>query len=223
MKLKGDRIYILPTRFGLYFLGVIFLLFVMALSFGNPLALAASAFFAAMAMTSAVYTHFNLDKIVLKGINSPMAIFSEETALLNITFENQATEKRYNLKSYIPKQDRSKSLDISSNSTDELSLPILFSKRGVYNISQIGLESDFPFGIFRAWRYYDYRLPLEVAPAPKGTQPLPHEHGIKEIEAERKSNLSAREGNTSLTTAIMYLEIIIEISTGRPMLGKKGF
>lgn len=194
MKLKGDRIYILPTRFGIYFLVVIFILFVLALSFGNALALFASIFFASIAMTSAIYTHFNLEKIVLKGVMLPDMCFAGENAAMEVVLENGARKRRFGVRGYIISNTRSKAEDIASMQTGHLTLPFQFEKRGIYSQSRLGVETDYPFGIFRSWRYFDINFNIEVAPTPKGDAHLPPSISTKAIETDTKSNTNTSGG-----------------------------
>ncbi len=157
-----DRVFILPTRFGVYFITIIFILFLMSLSYGHSLAISATFLFVSIVMISIIYTNYNLYGVVLKEQRSKKPFFNHDDFQISLFNEwgrprpdielevsLQSLHDKKNL-TYIGATSLLGRMDSSVNLK-----PLTSSKgrRGVYQIERIKVSSSFPFGLFRSWKF----------------------------------------------------------------------
>jgi len=178
---RHHRIFILPTRFGTYFIIIIFTLFLISLSYGQSLALTGTFIFVSVVVVSAHYTNFNLYGIRHISHGKNMNIFADED--FYIWLKNEWSKPRPDIKvevilknnfkneylklegeCSIRRKDRGKFI-LESNKE--------FLKRGVYSFSKIRIATDFPFGLFRYWSFLEpgsslvYIYPRPINPKQK--------------------------------------------------------
>jgi len=154
-----DRIFILPTRFGTYFIAIIFVLFLMSLSYGHSLAITGTFLFVSVVVVSAHYTNFNLSGLKCAQLKESFFLFSGEVfsyPLMNewakprvdidveMTLTNMKTGKDFKLTG---------KGSFAALSSEEVKLSGEDLKRGVYQVKRIKVSTDFPFGLFRSWMF----------------------------------------------------------------------
>ena len=164
-----SKIYILPTKEGLLFLGAGVVLFIIALAYAHNLAFSAAAVFMSIVMISAFFTNNNLSMLEIKNIQA----FGGESGKseLRITVLNKSRHQRFCLECSLA-GFVSLPITLEAREWGVLTLP-LKGDRGQYRYKRITLSTRFPFGLFRSWRYY--RLPgtLFIYPGFKGNLGLP--------------------------------------------------
>lgn len=174
MKLKENKIYILPTKEGILTILVTFIGFIISLSFANPLAISCSLFLLTTLLLSAFLTHQQL--LQFDHILTPSEIVGYQKTPLLINFRlqskwrNSASEM---LSLSIPQTSSRCTFSVDKNETKNLTMSLNKEEVGISTISHIVLSSTFPFAIFKAWIIYPCNCQCYIAPSPIGKMPLP--------------------------------------------------
>ena len=140
---KKSRIYISPTRMGGYLNGLIFLMFLLSVGYGNNLLLIFTLFLFGFNLLWLIQTHFYLHRF--KGLSLTIDdSFAREKALVHIKWENSP--------------DDASTLETSLE-MDENSFPVVqghcsFPSRGLWSFSHLKVTSRMPYGLYRAWIYF---------------------------------------------------------------------
>ncbi|MBT5093793.1 MAG: DUF58 domain-containing protein, partial [Halobacteriovoraceae bacterium] len=171
--LKNERIYILPTTLGFYFLAIIFVLFVISLSYAHSLAFTTTFIFVSIVMTSAIYTHYNLANVKLLALKGPEGCFEGEDYSLVLTLENIGRGIKFDLLAKLDGQVSFKGVSLESQSKNDIILSLVGLKRGSYKIERITLTTSFPFGIFFSWVHIPVTKNFFIYPARGQAQHLP--------------------------------------------------
>ena len=143
-----NKIYILPTKAGFYFLSTGFILFFISLSYAHNLAFAASFLFISIIIISTIYTNYNLSNISIKGVKVVNGI--AEDAHLKIRLLNSGKRKKFGIKINLGKM-KSNLCDLDIKEEKTIELPLILA-RGKYQFNKLTIRTVFPFGIFKSWK-----------------------------------------------------------------------
>lgn len=164
------RIYILPTRVGLYFSAVIFILFIISFSYGHSLAYSASFILVSVLVISLPYTNYNLNHLKVDFGKSHF-IHEAEGSPLELRLHNLGGRERYALEVELTFRGKSKIFhksvtanDIGAQSSEKVQVFLSEVKMGHYQSVIVKLKSSFPFGLFYSWTYFESDLDLWVFP-----------------------------------------------------------
>ena len=185
--LDRRHIYILPTRGGLMFVLVLFVMLLGSMNYNNSMGYALTFLLGSMALVSMLHTHRTLLNLrVEAGKVAP--VFAGETAQFQLWIDNQGQRARYALV-WLPnffkktKWLRDSNLnqsqvqimtDIPANQRFNLKLPLSTTQRGRLALGRITVYSRFPLGLFHAWSYIHLDISTLVYPQPQGHKNLPH-------------------------------------------------
>jgi hypothetical protein len=187
--LRGRRVFILPTRFGVLYSGFLLLILLAAINYSNSLGHILCFLLASMGHLAIHYTYRNMAKIELLNAYSKPCFLGQAIAFY-CRFDNpnrqdchhllvaskQSTERSWNpFKNltgyqYQPHQ----ALDLLSaktTTTHRITVPSIH--RGQQIIGQVRLSTRFPMGLFETWTYFTPKCTAIVYPAPCGHLPLP--------------------------------------------------
>jgi uncharacterized protein (DUF58 family) len=194
---RHDRLYIFPTRYGLYFLVIIFVLFLISLSYGHSLAFTTTFIFVSIIVTSSFYTNFNLANIVVRRIQ-----IDNEGREIRLSLINHSKRVKFDIEAQVGEWISLTALSLDPGEEGILQIPLGQIKRGVYGFKSIKLYTTFPFGLFRAWKYWlGESLKFYIYPECNGKRPISWagqnpktadrgqiklEAGIEEFEEHRK-------------------------------------
>lgn len=162
---KENRIYIIPTGIGCYFIAVIFILLMISLSYGHSLAFSTTFIFISIVMISAIYTHYNLYGIELVGVSQKEDCYAgKNPAIANIVLKNNSGRGKFDI---VVKSENGMSAVksyIAANEQVTVELQTDLSKRGRYNLYRFELRTEFPFTLFRAWKIFRHDVTIWVYP-----------------------------------------------------------
>jgi uncharacterized protein (DUF58 family) len=175
--LHSRRIYILPTRLGLAFGGMLAIMLIAGLNYANSAALFLTFLLAAFVLVSMHQCHRNLLRTSFVSASAP-PMFAGTQGALYITLGNEARFARYGLE-VVALDDKPGSLDLPMNGQAQASVPLPVSKRGVLRIGRLHLSTSYPYNLFRAWTWVHLPLEVLVYPRPHGSAPMPLESGHK--------------------------------------------
>lgn len=167
------RVYILPTRAGMAFAMLVFVMLLAGLNYSNSIAMMVTFLLAGFGLIAMHLTHRNLVGLVLRDVATVDAFAGEHGQLL-LTLENSWDTPRIGIEC---ETDESEfvALDVPAGGKARADLSLPLTKRGRVRIDRLQLSTRFPFGLFRAWTYVHHETALIAWPAPRGRREPPAE------------------------------------------------
>lgn len=170
LRSRKRRLYIMPTRVGFYFSGVVFILFLISFSYGHSLAYSSAFILISILVISLPFTNYIISGVELKA-SGGLSVFADEAGELLLTLTNQSGRYRFDLEFDLALLGKVKQHSFSSfagslapgeRRTIQVSLGNI--KAGHYHQLNIRLKSSFPFGLFFSWCYYCEDIDVWVYP-----------------------------------------------------------
>jgi uncharacterized protein (DUF58 family) len=171
--LNTRRVYILPTRAGMAFGLLLFVMLVAGLNYGNNVALMLTFLLAGFTLIAMHLTHRNLVGLVARGVATVDA-FVGEHAMVLVTLESGGKGRRFAIECEIEDSARV-GVMLPESGTARADLSVELERRGRRRIRRIKLSTAFPFGLFRAWSYLHLDLSVLAWPVPRGRREPPPE------------------------------------------------
>jgi uncharacterized protein (DUF58 family) len=171
--LASRRVYILPTRGGVAFAGLLLVMLLAGLNYSNSMALLFTFMLAGFGLIAMHLCHRNLVGTMVRGIGTVDAFAGEHGRLL-LTLENSADTARFSLECAVDGADEVV-IDLAADGTGRADLSVPLERRGRRVIERIRLSTAFPFGLFRAWAWIHLPLGLLAWPVPRGRSEPPPE------------------------------------------------
>jgi len=192
--LTQRRIFILPTRLGLLFGGVLILLLVMAINYQNSMIFAYTFLLSSLFPVMIIFTFRNLSGLVIR-VAGCSSVFMGESARVSLTVTRTDMRERQQLHFKWPTSNEATANVIDDfDQSIELYLPT--EQRGPLKTARLYLHSNYPVGFIRAWSWLRLDLAGVVYPKPiegdlpvKGTQNSDGDITKKQISAEDISGL----------------------------------
>ena len=165
--LTRNRIYVLPTRTGLFFALLLGAMLLGALNFNNNPALLLALLLAGASLASLIAAHMQLSGVRITALAAePVA--AGETMPLKIALEATDTRIRQGLRIAHATDAVHARLDPAGSSI-EIGLPT--EHRGLMPLPRIELSTVQPLGLARAWAYLWPAQSVLVYPAPEAQAP----------------------------------------------------
>lgn len=182
---QKQRIYIIPTRAGYAFVGLLIVMLLGAINYNNSLGHLLCFLLASIGHVTMHHSHRNLR--LLTPVVTPLEpVFLGQPAKFMLSLKNEDETNSYQLevaykkvvklprwqflKAYEPIKLIS---EIEAANTLSCTLAIATLQRGWQSLGDIRLASQFPLGLFYSWTVYPQQTSVLVYPAPKGKRPLP--------------------------------------------------
>lgn len=170
-ELNRRRIFILPTRHGLFFAVVLFIMLLGAINYNNSLAYLLTFLLVSVAMVSMLHTYKNMAGLVFRAGHSE-PVFAGQKAAFGIHIDHKDSDIRYSINLEVRGQSPV-IIDISANQTTDAVVELPAMKRGYLNPGRITVHTRYPIGFFRAWSYVDLNMRCLVYPKPAPGGQLP--------------------------------------------------
>lgn len=159
-------IFILPTRYGWWFLFLISLLYLLGTNYQNNLILLVSYLLLSVFLLSIVLTYQNLAGLT---VQCPASAEGFATAKVHPLITFSSAKPHYMLQlNLMPYHDTLQLADITQTAT----LSLNTTKRGRYPLPRLKISSQYPLGLWRAWSYVALRQDYWVYPAPDSNTAL---------------------------------------------------
>lgn len=169
--LTQRRVYILPTKQGLAFALLLFIMLLGSINYSNSLGYFLTFLLSSLSIVAIFHTYNNLLKLSIgPAICKP--VFAKEEAHFTVQVNNLNHQTRYSIDAFTP-QKISTSADITENSLTTLTIKHHFDNRGLIPLPRFSIESRFPFGLFRAWAVVEFDQTQIVYPKPSSDSRLP--------------------------------------------------
>lgn len=169
--LTQRRIFILPTRQGLGFAGVLLLMLLGDINYNLSLGYVLTFLLATTAVITMLHTFRNMAQLEVRAGRAE-AVFAGDMAQFTFHFHNNGSLPRYQLNLH-DDDGHSVSFDVMAQHHAEVKLAIPALHRGWLSSGRLTLHTEFPLGLFHAWSYlqFDTRCLLYPHPAPATALP----------------------------------------------------
>lgn len=176
-ELTARRIYILPTREGIFFLAILLLLLAGAMNYNNGLLFFFTFLLAGVGIITMHHTHNNLLHIRLTAAEAKPVFAGEALHLpIQVSLKQGQTKPRHSLSCQLNGGNSDTKLidkqrfDLISATGDTLHFVLPTHQRGLLQTPPITLSSRYPLGLLRAWanillarEYLVYPKPLNLS------------------------------------------------------------
>lgn len=164
IKLRNRRLYILPTRFGYLYTAMLLVLLLAAINYQNSMAYALTFLLTALGIVSLWQTHKNLLGLSVK-LKTPQPVFQGEQLPLDFTLDNFNQSSRYAVG--IQYENTTPSyIRLDPEQSGHILLPLPTKKRGLYKPSGVTIFTRYPTGLFHAWGWLKFDVPILIYPKP---------------------------------------------------------
>jgi uncharacterized protein (DUF58 family) len=158
------RVYILPTRQGLLFALVLFVMLVGSINYALGLGFVLTFLLGALAVVAMLHTWRNLVGLrVSAGRAQP--VFAGDTARFTLHLDNVGGTERYAI-GLAHAESRPAFVDLPARSVAPATVGVPARRRGVLRPGRMTLFTRFPLGLFRAWAYVEPGLRCLIYPRP---------------------------------------------------------
>ncbi len=169
--LDQRRVFIFPSRAGLFFLGALLVMLIAAINYQNNMAFTLVFFLFSLFMVAILHTFSNLSGLTLEGLRA-RPTFAGEVAEFDLQLRRAGRRHYHSIK--LGWTDQPQAL---TSLVTELIVPVkLFHaapKRGWLRPARLRVQTEYPLGLLRAWTWIDLDLAAVVYPQPlAGPRPL---------------------------------------------------
>jgi len=174
VQLVMRRVFILPTRPGLAFVGLLLVMLVGSVNYNLGLGFVLTFFTGSCAIVDMVMTARNLSMLHLApGRAQP--VFAGDEAQFELHIRNSTPRSRYGIwLGFKDEGEPRQAVDVLAGSSAALVLSRPTRERGWLAAPRVRLFTRFPLGLFGAWSYWQPDLRVLVYPQPEiGAPPLP--------------------------------------------------
>lgn len=162
LRLHQGIIYILPSRFGCWFIFLTALLYLLGTNYQNNLILLVSFVLLSMLLYAMHSAFFNLYRLQL-SVAQDAETFAHTPAVFNLYLKKPQTQM---LQIGLKGQSATQLLPLlQKDSVFPLQMPLL--SRGCYPLPRLLLSSRYPLGLFKAWSYPALTAQIWVYPSPE--------------------------------------------------------
>lgn len=162
---KKARVYIMPTRMGGYFNGLIVLMFLLAIGYSNNLLLIFTLVLFTFNLLWLIQSHFHLHRLKLAGLTVETGHVADP---LQVTLHWARAPQgplswKINLEGNLCALEVQSLDDNSQRSTGEIMIP----RRGEHHWKYVRVSTSNPFGLYKVWIFYPLQVSSLAYPALK--------------------------------------------------------
>jgi uncharacterized protein (DUF58 family) len=165
-RLSHQKIFILPSRFGLWFLVLCALLFVLGTNYQNNVMKLLCTFLLSLFLLHLFSSYVNFARLKINAVSAPSCF---EGAIGNlqiiIGFQHKPAEGIVHLSWWNMPSPKVVSVHINDAESQVL-VPFNAMQRGVHTLGRLTLRSDYPLGLFKCWTHLDLDVQVTVFPKP---------------------------------------------------------
>lgn len=171
VELRQRRIFILPTRYGLLFGLLTFVMLIGATNYNNSTGFLLSFLLIGTALVSMLHAYHNMLRLSFRAGRTG-AVFLGETALFDVAIDNGRGPARLGIGLKLAGQPPAFT-DIPAGGRATVELPLPATRRGWLPIGTLTVFTRYPLGLFRAWSQLrlEARCLVYPTPAPRYAAP----------------------------------------------------
>lgn len=162
--LDQRRIFIFPTRVGLFFSLCLLVMLLASINFQNNLSYALTFLLATLFVVATLHTYANLSGLTIRGVRAQPAFSGQQT---EFEIQIERGRKRDHLALYFSWPGSSQScINLLAEDEERLQLHVQLGERGWYSPGRLHLCSTYPLGLLRCWTWIDLDLCALAYPRP---------------------------------------------------------
>ena len=166
------RIFILPSRHGVLFVGALLMMLTGSINYSLSLGFILTFLLAALGVNAILHTYRNLARLrITAGRAAP--VFAGDVARFTLILDNPGKLDRYSIGIARDTRDAIYT-DVPALASTSVDVPVAAPRRGVLRPGRLTLFTQFPLGLCHAWAYAEPDVHCLVYPRPEaGSVPLP--------------------------------------------------
>lgn len=165
VELQSRRIYILPTRAGLIFALIAFVMMLGAMNYNNNLGFALTFLLAAVGVVSIHHCHHNLAQLRLSALGAE-PVFAGDTWQFRFRLQNERPDTRWQIRLNWDGDRREVCADLGGTDQLVLELPLASPRRGLHPVPRVRVATCYPLGLFESWGWLNLDLKGLAYPRP---------------------------------------------------------
>ena len=190
--LRPGRVYILPTGVGLVFGLMAFAMLLGSMNYNNNLSFVLTFFLIGIGFVAMHQCQRNLVGLELTFAGAD-PVFAGQAMRYRIAVTNPSRSARYGLRLYAPGA-RSDAQDLQPGESKVFTLSVPTRRRGWNSLERFGVQTLFPFELFRSWAWLHMDIRGLVYPAPADDAPPPPPtmtaHGHRQHDARGEEDFA---------------------------------
>lgn len=180
-------IFILPTREGMSFAMMMFLMVIAAINYQNSLIFAVAFLLGSLFVVSILHTYRNMSGLTISA-GATRAAFAGEDAEFSVSI-SRSGERTFEAIQLGWDGSMLQVADLVDDEESKIRLYVETSKRGRLDPGRLLVQTNYPVGLFRAWSWVDLDMSALVYPRPQFAGSIPPALGIS-----NEGELLHREG-----------------------------
>lgn len=170
--LHRGRVYILPTRAGLYFGLLVFVMLLGSMNYSNSLGFTLSFLLAGLGLVCMHHTHRNLVNLRVDG-GRQEPVFAGGHARFRLVLSNPSGTSRLALRIDCDEGEQQRIVDVPAGGEAIVQLDVPARRRGFLKAPRFRVHTEYPMGLFRTWSWANLDIECLVYPRPAGVTRLP--------------------------------------------------
>ncbi len=196
-QLTRKNVFIFPSRFGLFYLTLSLLIFILGTNYQNNIIILLSYLLVSLFLSAMLHCFYNLSGLQLNQENN---VSGYNKQLLFIPIILNSKRLRYALCLQFPEQTAITITELIGQRI--IKVPFVPLSRGQLNTGRLKVSSNYSLGLFTCWTHLDLKCLLTVYPQPQTLiQPISPKNNInKEKNDSGKFEISGVEDFSELKT-----------------------
>ena len=169
--LDQRRIFIFPSRVGLFFAACLLVMLLTAINYQNNMSYALTFLLATLFIVATLHTYANLSGLTLRAVRAAAAFPGQQSEFV-LQIERGDTREHFALHLKWPESTESL-VNLVDEDCLRVHLHQAVGERGWFSPGRLLLESTYPLGLLRCWTWVDLDLRAMVYPRPLASPELP--------------------------------------------------
>lgn len=165
VELQTRRIYILPTRAGMIFAVIAFVMMLGAMNYNNNLGFALTFLLGAVGIVSIHHCHHNLALLRVSALGAE-PVFAGETWQFRFRLQNQRPDTRWQIRLNWDGDSHDACVDLDAANHVVVELPLDSPGRGLHAVPRLRVATCYPLGLFASWSWLNLDLNGLAYPRP---------------------------------------------------------
>jgi uncharacterized protein (DUF58 family) len=169
--LDQKRIFIFPSRTGLFFALCLLVMLMTAVNYQNNMSYALTFLLSTLFVVAILHTYANLSGLTIRALRAN-PVFPGQQSEFSIQVERGDEREHFALHLKWP-ESAAALINVADQDSVQVRLRMPVGNRGWYSPGRLLLESTYPLGLLRCWTWIDLDLCALVYPQPLPSPELP--------------------------------------------------
>jgi len=162
--LDQKRIFIFPSRVGMFFFVCLLVMLMTAINFESNLSYGLTFWLATLFIIATLHTYANLSGVTLRAVRAQPA-FPGQQSEFELILQRGRRRDHYALRLQWPSGSETL-INLLDNDPVRVRLHVPVAERGWFSPGRLLLESTYPLGLLRCWTWVDLDIRAMVYPRP---------------------------------------------------------